>query len=78
MEQRRRKKANDGLRLDDAVGKFSVDQEICKSNMIVHNLWKIWRLAPSGTRSYGRQAGSQADEIWVRYEIQKLAVDENI
>ena len=59
-------------KLDGAVDKSSVDQEIFKSSVIVHYLWKIWRpvivhylwkiwrSAPSGTRSYGRQAGRQA------------------
>ena len=37
----------------------SVDQKICKSNAIVHNLWKIWRPVPTRTGSYGRQAGRQ-------------------
>ena len=38
--------------VDGAIGKTSADQEIRKSNAIVHNLWKIWRPAPSGTGSY--------------------------
>ena len=45
--------------LDGTVGKTSADQEIRKSNAIVHHLWKIWRPTPSGTRSYGRQAVRQ-------------------
>ena len=45
--------------LDGALGKSSEDQEICKSNTIVHNLLKIWRPAPGGTGSYGRQAVCQ-------------------
>ena len=57
--------------LDGAVDESLADQEICKSNMIVHNLWKIWRPAPSGTRSYDRQAGSMSDKIWARYDILK-------
>ena len=55
VEQRRRKKTNDGSYVDGAVDKSSGDQEICKSNVIVHNLWKIWKPASSGTGSYGRQ-----------------------
>jgi len=43
-------------------------QGIRKSDGIVHNLWKIWRPAPSGTGSYSRQA----DEIWARFEILKV------
>ena len=46
-------------KLDGAVDKSSADCEIRKSDAIVHNLWKIWRPVPSGTRSYGRQAGWQ-------------------
>ena len=57
--------------LDGAVGESSVDQKIRKSNIIVHSLWKIWRPAPSGTGSYGRQSGSMSDEIWVRCGILK-------
>ena len=41
-------------KLDGAVDKSSSDQEIPKSNAIVHNLLKIWRSAPSRTGSYGR------------------------
>ena len=44
-------------KLDGAMDKSSADREICKSDTIVHNLWKIWRPAPSGTESYGRQEG---------------------
>ena len=44
-------------KLDGVIDEFSVDREIRKSDMIVHNLWKIWRPEPSGTGSYGRQAG---------------------
>ena len=44
-------------KLDGAVDESSAYQEICKSDMIVHNLGKIWRPAPSGTGSYGRQVG---------------------
>ena len=44
-------------KLDGAVDKSSADWEIRKSDAIVHNLWKIWRPVPSGTRSYGRLAG---------------------
>ena len=42
-------------KLDGAVDKSSADQEIRKSNMTVHNLWKIWRPAPGLTAD--RQAG---------------------
>ena len=80
-EQRRRRKANDGLRkLGGAVDKSSADWEIHKSDVTVHNLCKIWRPAPSGTRSYVRQAGWQADEIRASLEILKLCctVDRNI
>ena len=50
-----------------------------KLDATVHNLRKIWRPAPTGTRSYGRQAGSPAgwlagwlaDEFWAMLEILK-------
>ena len=46
--------------LDGAVDESSAEQEIRKSNAIVHiNLWIIWRPTPSGTGSYGRLAGRQ-------------------
>ena len=32
--------------LDGAVDESSADQEIRQSDVIVHNLWKIWRPAP--------------------------------
>jgi len=41
-------------KLDGAVEESSADREIRKSDMIVHNLWKIWRPKPSGTGSYDR------------------------
>ena len=44
-------------KLDGAVDESSVDQEIRKSNMTVHNLQKIWSPVPSGSQSYIRQAG---------------------
>ena len=50
--------------LGGTVEESSADQEIHKSDMTVHNLSKIWRPAPSGTRSYSR-----LDEVWVRLEI---------
>ena len=37
--------------LDGTEDESSADQEIPKSNVIVHNLWKIWRAAPNGTGS---------------------------
>ena len=59
-------------RFDGTVDKSSADKESHKSNMIVHNLWKIWRSAPSETGfTAGRQAGSMSDEIWARYDILK-------
>ena len=58
-------------KLDGAVDKSSADQEICKSNAIVHDLGKIWKLAPSGIGSYSRQAGCLSDKIWARLEILK-------
>ena len=45
-------------RLHGTVYESSADQEIRKSYATVHNLYKIWRPAPSGTGSDGRQAGS--------------------
>ena len=36
-------------KLDGAVDESSADQEIRKSDATVHNLWKIWRPAPSET-----------------------------
>ena len=56
-------------KLHGAVDKSSADWEIQKSEAIVHNLWKIWRPVPSGTRSYGRLAGRLADEIWASLVI---------
>ena len=47
-------------KVDGAVDESSADREIRKSDAVVHNLWKIWWVAPSGTGSYGRQA----DKIW--------------
>ena len=47
-------------KLDGTVDESSVDRKICKFYAIVHNLWKIWSPAPSGTGSYGRRAGRQA------------------
>ena len=44
-------------KLGGAVDESSADREIRKFDATVHNLWKIWRPAPSGTRSYSRQAG---------------------
>ena len=44
-------------KLDGTVDQSLADQDICKSNVIVHNLCKIGRPAPSGTRSYSRQGG---------------------
>ena len=55
-------------KLDGAVDESLADLEIRKSDTTVHNLWKIWRPAPSGTGSY---AGRLADEIWARLEILK-------
>ena len=43
-------------KLDGAVDESSVDQQIYKSDATVHILGRIWRLTPSGTGSYGRQA----------------------
>ena len=34
-------------KLDGAVDVSSADQDIRKSDATVHNLWKIWRSAPS-------------------------------
>ena len=59
------------------MGESSVDQEIRKSNTIVHNVWKIWRPAPSRTGSYGRKAGNQA-VCQMKFGILKLAVDYDI
>ena len=46
-------------KLDGAVNESAADQEIRKSNAIVHNLWKIWRPAPSGTGSYSKEGVRQ-------------------
>ena len=43
-------------KLDGAVDKSSVDQEIRKSGATTLPV-KSWKSAPSGTRSYGRQSG---------------------
>ena len=43
-------------KLDGAVDESLADHKIRKLDATVHNLWKIWRPAPNGTRSYGRQA----------------------
>ena len=58
-------------KLDGAVDESSADQDFRKPGATVHNLGKIWRPTPSGTRSYGRQAGRPADEIWARLKILK-------
>ena len=58
-------------KLDSAVDESSVYQEICNSYAIVHNLWKIWRLVPSETGSYNKQAGGLADKIWAWFKILK-------
>ena len=42
-------------KLDGTVDESLADQKIRKSDVIVHNLWKILRPAPSGTESYGRK-----------------------
>ena len=47
-------------KLDGAVDESSADRKIRKWDATVHNLWKIWRPAPSGTQSYGKLAGRQA------------------
>ena len=65
-------------KLDGAVDESSADQKIRKSDMTVHNLGKIWRPAPSGIWSYGRQAGWLADEIWARLKILKAWCRSNI
>ena len=54
-------------KVDGAVDESSADREIRKSDAIVHNLWKIWWPAPSGTGSYSRLA----DKIWARLDILK-------
>ena len=54
-------------KLDGAVDESSAYLGIRKSDAIVHNLWKIWRPVPSGTRSYSRMA----DKIWARLGILK-------
>ena len=36
-------------KIDDAVDESSVDRKICKLDATVHNLWKFWKPAPSGT-----------------------------
>ena len=59
-------------KLDGAVDGSSADQKIRKSNATVCNLRKIWRPAPSGTRSYSRLAGKLADKIWARFETLKV------
>ena len=46
-------------KLDDAVDKSSADQEIQKFDATVHNIWKIWTPAPSGTESYDSDAVRQ-------------------
>ena len=56
-------------KLDGVLDESSADQDFRKPGMTVHNLCKIWRPAPSGTGSYGRQSGSLADKIWARLEI---------
>ena len=48
VEQKRRRKVMVAKRkLDGAVDVLSADQKIHKSNVTVHNLWKIWKLAPT-------------------------------
>ena len=60
--------------LDGTVDKSLANQEICESDAIVHN---HWRLATSGAGSYGRQAG------WLTkfkrgLKFLKVAIDRNI
>ena len=43
-------------KLDGAVDESSVDQDICESDVVVHNLGKSGGPALSGTWSRGRQA----------------------
>ena len=47
-------------KLDGAVDESSVDRKIHKLDATVCNLLKIWRPAPSGTRSYSRLVVWQA------------------
>ena len=41
-------------KLDGTVNESSADQKIRKLDLTACNLWKIWRPAPSETRSYSR------------------------
>ena len=38
-------------KLDGIVDKSSADQEICKFDVTIHDLLKIWRPAPNRNRS---------------------------
>ena len=45
-------------KLDGIVDESSADQDIRKSDVTVHNLWKIWRPTPSElSLTAGRQSG---------------------
>ena len=62
----------DEKQLYGAVDEYSSEQRFRKSDAISYDMWKIWSPTPSGTGSYGRLAGRQADEIEVRFEIFKI------
>ena len=51
-----------------AVGKSSLEQHFRKSAAITFIVGNFWSPTPSGTGSYGRQAGRLADEIQVNFQ----------
>ena len=51
---------NDEKKVNGAVDKSSSEQRFHESDAISYAVWKIWSRTPSGTGSYGRQAGRQA------------------
>ena len=61
-------------KIDGAVNESSANQEIHKSNTTLHNLWKIWRPAPSGTRTHCRLAVWQT-KFGRGLKFYKLSVD---
>ena len=66
-------------KLDGAVDESSANQEIRKSDMTVHNLWKIFRPPPSGTEFYCRQEVRQSSRWNLgRFEILKACCRRSI
>ena len=72
---------NDKRNCHGAVGKSSSEQHFRKSAAITFVMWNFWSPTPSGTGSYGRQAGRQAGRLTIYGLVSKflnLAVGWNI